>query len=413
MRRLFSIVMVIALFTSTCILNVSAESNDTVITMNEAKQLAILFVANNIENKDMAWDDNTRIGDTVTLYDENNAVTGYSVELVNGDTPNGYVVVSSNAYDKNIFTEYSSKDIPLYKVASQHTDKVYSVAPLEYYVIEDDAIMSVDGKCLTTQEFYEEMKNSKLEIAKISANGFEKSNSINYYVAVIREKPIDISIFEAGAVGVDPQVTGGQGTSISNPVTWLQQNYASNVQWTVKDSGSLEPNITAFTMTELESNVNNCSLTAITTVVYYYRHHKGYSNIDSSKADIYATVKAKAVARGYTSEGGTSYSVIDNILTDTFSAYGYSAKGNNDYLNLWSTIESEISVNSSPVIMSMTGGYYDNHTITIVGWYKYQNSTQSDIVRFLKVYDGWTKTSNRYVDYEKITLIKNITKVVQ
>lgn len=30
----------------------------------------------------------------------------------------------------------------------------------------------------------------------------------------------------------------------------------------------------------------------------------------------------------------------------------------------------------------------------------------------LKVYDGWT-TNNRYIDYEKITMIKNITKVIE
>lgn len=404
MKKCISVLLVMIMSFTLCALNVSAENSPEIVNESEAKQLAILFVAQNINNDDMTWNNNTKIANTVTLYDEKNNITGYSVELTNNGTSNGYVVVSANAYDENVIKEFSSKAEPLYKeVVSNDVDKIYHISPLEYYVENNNKVLSLDGESMSTQTFVQmvENKTSDVEIAEFSIET-EESNAINYNVEIIRENPIDIT----------PFVTGSQGTSISNPLTWLRSEYSSTATWTNDGYGTLEPGITAFKQNDLEADANNCSITAIATVVYYYKHIKGYGNIDSSITDIYRTVRAKAVERGYTAEGGTDYWDIDNILTDTFAAYGYDMQGNNDYINLWNTIKTEITTNWSPVILSMTGGYYNNHTVTIVGWTQFKSSENNDIVRFLKVYDGWT-ISNRYIDYEKITAIKNITKVIE
>lgn len=402
-KHIFLLLVMIMSFTL-CVVNVSAEINSEMVTESEAKQLAILFVAQNINNDDMTWNNSTKIAHTVTLYDEKNNITGYSVELENNGMSNGYVVVSADAYDENIIKEFSSKSEPLYKdVISDNVDKIYYISPLEYYVENNNKVLSLDGENMSKQVFVQMVENETVddEVATFSIEN-EESKVVNYNVEIIRENPIDIT----------PFVTGSQGTSINDPLTWLRSKYSRTATWTNDGYGTLEPGITAFKQNDLEADANNCSITAIATVVYYYKHIKGYDNIDSSITDIYATVRAKAVARGYTASKGTDYWDIDNILTDTFAEYGYDMKGNNDYVNLWNTIKKEITTNWSPIILSMTGGYYDNHTVTIVGWTQFKSSEDSETVRFLKVYDGWT-TSNRYIDYEKITAIKNITKVIE
>lgn len=404
MKKNISILLIMIMSVTLCVANVSAENTPAMINESEAKQLAILFVAQNINNEDMTWNNSTKIANTVTLYDEQNNITGYSVELENNGISNGYVVLSSNAFDENVIKEFSSKAEPLYKVViPDNADKVYNTSPLEYYVEKDNKVLSLDGESMSKKTFLQmvENKTDDVEVAEFSIET-EESNIINYNVEIIRANPIDIT----------PFVTGSQETAISNPLTWLSSKYSSTATWTNDGYGTLEPGITAFKQNDLEPGANNCSVTAIATVVYYYKHIKGYENIDSSITDIYATVREKAVARGYTASGGTDYWDIDNILTDTFAEYGYDMKGNNDYVNLWNTIKKEITTNCSPVILSMTGGYYNNHTVTIVGWTQFKSSEDGKTVGFLKVYDGWT-TSNRYMDYEKITAIKNITKVVK
>ena len=406
MKKIISIILTVCLMSFTlCVINVSAENDIGVITENEAKQLAILFIAKNINNDDISWDNNTKINNTVALYDEYNEVTGYSVELTNNGASNGYVVISANAYDENIIKEFSSQLDPLYKeVISEKIDRVYHISPLEYYVENNNKVLSLDGINMSKQTFVRMVENNMSDVVTADVSGVNKENNVvNYNVELIRENPIEIT----------PFVTGSQGTSIYNPLTWLSSQYSSTATWTNDGYGTLEPGITAFRQSDLETDANNCSITAIATVVYYYRHIKGYEDIDDSITDIYETVREKAVARGYSAEDGTDYWDIDNILTDTFSEYGYDMEGNNDYINLWNTVKSEITNNWSPVILSMTGGYYDNHTVTIVGWTQFKSSEDEDeVVRFLKVYDGWT-TSNRYIDYEKITAIKNITKVIE
>lgn len=404
MKKCISILLVMIMSFTLCTVNVSAEINSEMINESEAKQLAILFVAQNINNDDMTWNNSTKIANTVTLYDEKNNITGYSVELENNGMSNGYVVVSANAYDENVIKEFSSKAEPLYKeVISDNADKIYHISPLEYYVENNNKVLSLDGENMSKQTFVQMVENKTVdvEVAEFSIET-EESNVVNYNVEIIRENPIDIT----------PFVTGSQGTAIYDPLTWLSSKYSSTATWTNDGYGTLEPGITAFKQNDLEAGANNCSITAIATVVYYYKHIKGYGDIDSSITDIYATVRDKAVARGYTASGGTDYWDIDNILTDTFAEYGYDMEGNNDYVNLWNTIKTEITTNWSPIILSMTGGYYDNHTVTIVGWTQFKSSEDDETVRFLKVYDGWT-TSNRYMDYEKITAIKNITKVIE
>lgn len=93
----------------------------------------------------------------------------------------------------------------------------------------------------------------------------------------------------------------------------------------------------SFTMNKLENineeGVNNCTLTAITRVLYYY-NQKGYKKIDSNYHNIYAKVRKVAVKYGYRPSKGIGFTKINNIVEDVLHNYGYK-KGKCKGIYIW------------------------------------------------------------------------------
>lgn len=149
---------------------------------------------------------------------------------------------------------------------------------------------------------------------------------------------------------------------------------------------------------------NNCSLAAITRVLYYYRKN-GYTKIDSSYNKIYAKVKKYEKKHGYTTSKGTKPTKIDNIVKDVLKDYGYGkSKCNGIYIwNFNNQVKKEID-NKRPVIMNIARGYYGNHSVTVCGYETYKRTKKTLGVKttktynMIQVYDSW-KRSKRYIDY--------------
>ena len=110
--------------------------------------------------------------------------------------------------------------------------------------------------------------------------------------------------------------------------------------WISSNWGTLEPNIEKFLMNELEANVNNCVLTAITRVFAYYRDKENKSNIPNNEM-LYNDIKTIAEEYGYSSEDGTFPTKINNIINDVFEKYGYQGEGNSIYVWDFNTVKFE------------------------------------------------------------------------
>ncbi len=200
----------------------------------------------------------------------------------------------------------------------------------------------------------------------------------------------------------DGQITGECGYGgIYDTSAYVNDKYKNG--WVSSNWGTLEPNVPKFLMKDLETDANNCVLTAITRVFAYYRDNYGKDSIPDD-ATLYSDIKAIAEGYGYSNETGTFPTKINNIINDTFKKYGYEGEGKSIYVWDFNTVKTEIDA-GRPLLFNIAFGYYGDHTVSVVGYSEFTRSNGwfRETKRFIKVYDGWTQ-SNRYIDYDLINI---------
>ena len=200
----------------------------------------------------------------------------------------------------------------------------------------------------------------------------------------------------------DGQITGECGYGgIYDTSAYVNDKYKNG--WVSSNWGTLEPNVPKFLMKDLETDANNCVLTAITRIFAYYRDNYGKDSIPDD-ATLYSDIKAIAEGYGYSNETGTFPTKINNIINDTFKKYGYEGEGKSIYVWDFNTVKTEIDA-GRPLLFNIAFGYYGDHTVSVVGYSEFTRSNGwfRETKRFIKVYDGWTQ-SNRYIDYDLINI---------
>lgn len=149
-------------------------------------------------------------------------------------------------------------------------------------------------------------------------------------------------------------------------------------------------------------DLNDCAITSITTVVYFY-------NKNQKIQKIYDTVEGIGKkTRLYNSKVyGTLPFGIKKICSDALKKFntpkvireGYGKNVGYKYDQIIKHIDL-----GKPIILNIHKDgrkFYENHTILIVGYMEMQNGKQ-----FLKVYDNWHRGIS-YVDYQKLSVISS------
>ena len=191
------------------------------------------------------------------------------------------------------------------------------------------------------------------------------------------------------------QINGQNGYGgIYDSFAYVNDKYQNG--WSSKRWGTLEPNVPRFVMNRFQRNANNCTLTAITRIFAYHRNINGKSNIPDNMT-LYNDLKTIAERYGYSDEDGLGPTKINNVLNDAIEKYGYEGKGRSIYIWNFDTVRTEIDA-GRPLLLNIASGYYENHTVTVVGYSEFEKNGQTK--KFLKVYDGWVD-GNRYIDYDK------------
>ena len=191
------------------------------------------------------------------------------------------------------------------------------------------------------------------------------------------------------------QINGQTGYGgIYDSFAYVNDKYQNG--WSSKRWGTLEPNVPRFVMNRFQRNANNCTLTAITRIFAYHRNIYGKSNIPDNMT-LYNDIKTIAEKYGYSDEDGLGPTKINNVLNDAIEKYGYEGKGRSIYIWNFDTVRTEIDA-GRPLLLNIASGYYENHTVTVVGYSEFEKNGQTK--KFLKVYDGWVD-GNRYIDYDK------------
>ena len=229
-----------------------------------------------------------------------------------------------------------------------------------------------------------------MTIELLASTEVDSLSQINNFLNIDKEENNEIFM------GYNGQSGSGYG-GIDNCSAYLKDKYHKNVK--LKSSKYLKMN--NFIMYTLENKnseaVNNCTLTAITRILDYYREN-GYKRINNNFNDIYTKVRKVAVKHGYTPEKGTDFWKIDNIVEEVLHNYGYKkAKCKGKYI--WSfreQVKKEIDANR-PVIMNLARGFYGNHTVTVSGYAIYKSGITT--YNMIQVYDGW-ESVKKFIDYK-------------
>lgn len=153
--------------------------------------------------------------------------------------------------------------------------------------------------------------------------------------------------------------------------------------------------------------VNDCTLTSITTCVNYYRGAK-----DNVK-DIYNCVEKVAKKYFYKGNIGTFPLFTQRIYDEVLKTFSCKKKKTSQaYLKgigfTFKTIKSLID-KGTPIILSVNNdgrNYYENHSITIIGYQTYKTDNKKN-ANLLVVFDNWTKVMC-YVDYDVLPAIASI-----
>ena len=200
--------------------------------------------------------------------------------------------------------------------------------------------------------------------------------------------------------GQDSKFSGYGG--IEDTTKYIDAKYGFG--W-IESLASSIPGIARFKQSELEGNSNNCTLASITRIMKYYSD-RGYPQIPSDIIEIYKKVREIGIEHGYDPKKvGLLRDLfvytpwdIDNIVRDTWKAFGYFNGGsNNSYLGKLGTIESNID-NSCPLLLNITYGDYKGHTVSVIGYKVFSKECEKNIT-FVQIYDGWSDAV-RYIDWK-------------
>ena len=400
LKKISFIVLSLILFISVALVpsNANATGAEQTLSEDDYGKYAIWFVANELSNEDNEWTEKTRISNVVPMKTLDNTIIGYTFELKTTGKDTGYIFVKYNEeYNEIVIAEYSPNAKPLYleaKIKGNIRD-VYSVGAGEYLVLStNNKLYDIVGNEVDKNIIAQEKPTKKIKV-----------NALNDSL-----KELHVSIDE-WMLGYDGQLIGADGTNagITDPLAYLKSRYGGT--WTVKEEKILS--VTAYLQNGFSStDINNCVLSSVTTVLNYYRSNKGYSKIPSNVYTIYSDVKAIAIKYGYSPSGDGLWSgvwptKINNIVTDAFAKYGYTVSGNSDYILSFGTFKQEID-NNRPVLFSNSNGYYNDHNFVVRGYRVYQSGSTTK--NLLRVNDNWT-TSERWYDYSAFNCCGSLTKM--
>ncbi len=369
------IVMTISAFNLKSFATNDNETEEAEIDMPMATTMALLFVLSNLDNT--AWNMSTSIAGIVPLYDSNDAINGYCVNLKTGQINTGYVVVSTDPY-MSLIQEYSDTATLLVdnnglnvgqnlEDTVNATSHIYFAGPLSY---------STSKNIITISE-------NEIQSAENTAI---RNNNYQYACRLISD------IKETGIL---PIAARGY---ISDPLVYLAELYPNCVY---KNNGYYnmgDSSIYGYIINE----TNGCGVYGTAAIIeHYLRGVYSYSTI---------VTRCKTIARNngyatYSSELGWDYYIdlgdLAPYVRDCLNYYGMNKTASSSLLS-WSTGTSEIS-NNRPILLNIAfSGQYEDHTVTAYAWttfYIYDLNYES---KYFKIKDGHA-AENRYVCYNTVT----------
>ena len=308
-------------------------------------------------------------GSVSEIYDEYDHITGYCVDLVNGNDPSGYVIIDVTA-DQPIVMDFCielNAQNPFDTISetfelSVNNEFYYSFEPFDYYVYipQDNILAGRDGQTELTQSF----ETYKANVASINISECDKQN-LNDSVEPYADKYSDVAAvvtdtFKGKYVDGD-WIYGAKTMSFysETDVDRLGYDYCCGV-------------------------VFACNL------LKYLHETKNIAGIYDNLRELYPIVYKVSEAD---SDGVDVYDAVDAALEYLYQV-GHPYKFGKYWLKLFSDYKRDVKKDQPSLFYyyGMTSTGIDGHGVLVVGY------LESDENKYLCVADGWFNYP-RYLNY--------------
>lgn len=324
------------------------------------------------------YEDETSLSEIIPIVSQDGldayCLDAYCIDFSKNNQPNGYLVLDAHKYATNYIREFSLSGKGIYQTLIDYSDStyiadtkiIYSLGGYDYAVSVNESRTSFYS---SSGEFLS--KNDLLSILEVADEVFGNISDDRNDTA--KQEYYD-GFFSDTAISSGGGYTGR----------------------TITGADSFIPSI----MSELRVQggySGNCSPTASTNLLSYYREMRGFTNLGSSRQDIYNKVVAASGWDQFGDEGQTA-SAASNGIKKVVENAGYKYKSDTYWFNLWSDWTRDIN-NNYPVYTSVRGLKESDgswvevgHAIIAVGYREY-----GDGARYLRVYDGWNRSHDKYI----------------
>lgn len=361
---LISIFLVVIMLFSTMPFTAFAKGDDNKI--NIAKY-AISFV------NSIYGESKLKTSDVIEIINEDDALSGYCVNIVNNSNPNGYVVVkfSNNEPVVSEFSIKSGVENPYTEIIekSDHVQSnkmtYYSIGPNEYHIYspDDNVVLGVD-ELIPVKEF----KDYKIEVKAHKDKSSKQSESLSN----------------------SDQFKGDFNYSSLDGWSVVSSTYSGTKTAGTTISGANSISYYGTSDVNAANKTYACSVVALSNMMKYYKY-KGKSSIDSTFSTLYSSLWTHA---GTNSSGSTSNGSEAPAAVAYMSSKGYSISYDNYWFDYYSDFTRDADANK-PMIFTYGadfGGTPGGHAVFCVGYV-----TTTDY-QYLQIADGWT-SSLKYINF--------------
>ncbi len=348
-------------------LNAYADNNKNIdyITIEECKIAAQKWIKQNYNNE-------TIIDEIIPILSMDK-IESYCINFKKNDTPKGYLILDANKYAVNYIKEFSLSGNGIYQtliknagITTNEAERViYSLGGYNYAIP-----INFSGSSLYS--------TSNTFLSKQDLNLFyDTTNYVNY--------PIDTRSDAEKKEYYD-------GFFSFSEIPTIRDCFC----YTIKGAHKFIPS-TMDELVTLGGYSGNCSPTASTNLLSYYCEQRNFTNLGTSRKNIYNNFVKASGWNEFGNQGQSSADAIKGMKTVVENA-GYKYKSDTYMFNYWTDWTRDID-KDYPVFTSLRGlketnGTWEEvgHAVIAIGYREYV-----DGYKYLRIYDGWNDTSDKFI----------------
>lgn len=176
-------------------------------------------------------------------------------------------------------------------------------------------------------------------------------------------------------------------------------------KWQLVREVNLLANDRPLLMNDFRPGIGCCTITALTTVFRHLRQQAEPSPIPDDTRNLFDQVESIAARHGYRPKRGRTNPLrIGSIVRHLFHLYQLQGQAGSTLFLSARQISRELDA-GRPVLMNLAFGHYHRHTVTVVGYQLWQDSTRQTKHRqrhLWQVHDGWSEAV-RFIDHWALT----------